>query len=126
MSHLVSAQPRRGITGQLRRRLAPEIDRLAAAVEPELLQWRRHLHQNPELGNREVETAKYIVERLRSFGLEPQTGVARTGVVALLKGGRPGPVVALRADMDALPVREETTCRSRAKRRPSGKGRRSV
>ena len=58
--------------------------------------------------NRETETAKYIVERLRSFGLEPQTGVARTGVVALLKGGRPGPVVALRADMDALPVREET------------------
>ena len=88
--------------------IASDIDRLAAAVEPELIEWRRHLHQNPELGNREFETAKYIVERLRSFGLEPQTGVAKTGVVALLKGGRPGPVVALRADMDALPVREET------------------
>jgi amidohydrolase len=88
--------------------LAAEIDRLAAAVEPELLEWRRHLHQNPELGNREVETAKYIAARLKSFGLEPQTGVARTGVVAVMKGGRPGPVVALRADMDALPVREET------------------
>jgi amidohydrolase len=84
-----------------------EIDKLAAAVEPELLQWRRHLHQNPELGNREVKTAAYIVERLRSFGLEPQTGMAKTGIVALLKGGRPGPVVALRADMDALPVREQ-------------------
>lgn len=87
--------------------LASEIDKLAAAIEPEMITWRRHLHQNPELSNREVETAKYVAERLRSFGLEPQTGVARTGVVALLKGGQPGPVVALRADMDALPVREE-------------------
>lgn len=87
--------------------LASEIDKLAAAVQPELIEWRRHLHQNPELSNREVETAKYVVERLRSFGLEPQTGIAKTGVVAVLKGGRPGPVVALRADMDGLPVREE-------------------
>ena len=84
-----------------------EIDKLAAAVEPELLAWWRHLHENPELGNREVKTAAYVVERLRSFGLEPQTGIARTGVVAILKGGRPGPVVALRADMDALPVTEQ-------------------
>ena len=67
--------------------LATEIDKLTTAVEPELIQWRRHLHQNPELSNREVETAKYIVERLRSFGLEPQTGVARNGVIALLRGG---------------------------------------
>ena len=87
--------------------VAADIDKLAAAVEPELLQWRRHLHANPELGNRETKTAAYIVERLRSFGLEPQTGIARTGVVAILKGGRPGPVVALRADMDGLPVREQ-------------------
>ena len=88
--------------------LAIEIDKLTAAVEPELIQWRRHLHQHPELSNREVETAKYVVERLRSFGLDPKTGIAKTGVVALLQGGRPGPVVALRADMDGLPVREET------------------
>ena len=87
--------------------LASELDKLAAAVEPELLEWRRHLHQHPELSNREIETAKYVAGRLKSFGLEPRTGVARTGVVALLKGGRPGPVVALRADMDGLPVREE-------------------
>ena len=87
--------------------LSPEIDRLAAAVEQDLLAWRRYLHQNPELSNRETATAKYIAERLKSFGLEPETGVARTGVVAVLKGGRPGPVVALRADMDGLPVREE-------------------
>ncbi|HUF48173.1 MAG TPA: amidohydrolase [Vicinamibacterales bacterium] len=85
---------------------AAEIDRLAAAVQPELIEWRRHLHQHPELSNREVETARYVADRLRSFGLEPQMGVARNGVVALLQGGRPGPVVALRADMDGLPVRE--------------------
>jgi amidohydrolase len=86
--------------------LSAEIDKLAAAVEPELLEWRRYLHQHPELSNRETATAAYIVERLKSFGLEAKTGVARTGVVAILKGGRPGPVVALRADMDGLPVRE--------------------
>jgi amidohydrolase len=88
--------------------LAGDIDRLVAASEAEVIAWRRHLHANPELSNREVETAKYIVERLRSFGLEPQTNVAKTGVVALLKGAKPGPVVALRADMDGLPVREES------------------
>ncbi|CAN5437150.1 M20 family metallopeptidase [soil metagenome] len=88
--------------------LASEADRLIAAVEPELIEWRRHLHQHPELSNRETETAKYVAERLRGFGLEPQQGIARTGVVAVLQGGRPGPVVALRADMDGLPVREET------------------
>jgi amidohydrolase len=88
--------------------LASDIEKLTAAVQPELIAWRRHLHQNPELSNREVETAKYVAERLRSFGLEPRTGIARNGVVAVLQGGRPGPVVALRADMDGLPVREET------------------
>ena len=86
--------------------LGTQIDKLAAAVEPELLAWRRHLHQHPELSNREHETAKYIVERLKSFGLEPRTGVAKTGVVAVLQGGQPGAVVALRADMDGLPVKE--------------------
>ncbi|MBA2306290.1 MAG: amidohydrolase [Acidobacteria bacterium] len=100
MSCLATAGP---VAGQT---LAGEIDKLSAAVQPELIAWRRHLHQNPELSNRETETAKFIVERLRAFGLEPQTGVAKTGVVAVLKGGRPGPVVALRADMDALPVHE--------------------
>jgi amidohydrolase len=87
--------------------LAAEIDTLADAVEPSLIEWRRHLHQHPELSNRETETARYVAERLRSFGLEPQTGIAGTGVVATLEGGRPGPTVALRADMDGLPVREE-------------------
>ncbi|HSG01332.1 MAG TPA: amidohydrolase [Vicinamibacterales bacterium] len=90
-----------------RQSLSADVDRLSAAVTPELIEWRRYLHEHPELSNREVATARYVAERLRSFGLEPVTGVAKTGVVAVLRGGRPGPVVALRADMDGLPVREE-------------------
>jgi len=78
----------------------------AVAIQSKLEEWRRHLHQNPELGNREFKTAAYIVEQLKGLGLEIQTGVAKTGVVAILKGGKPGPVIALRADMDALPVKE--------------------
>ena len=87
--------------------LGDDLDRRLAAGEARLIEWRRHLHAHPELGNREVETAKFIAERLRSMGLEPRTGVAKTGVVAVIEGGRPGAVVALRADMDALPVTEE-------------------
>jgi len=87
---------------------SPAIDKAAAAIEQEMLEWRRHLHQNPELSNREVETAKFVAGKLRAFGLEPRENIARHGVVALLKGGRPGGVVALRADMDGLPVTEET------------------
>lgn len=70
--------------------------------------WRRHLHQHPELSFAETETAAYIAERLREMGYAPQTGVAGTGVVAVLEGSRPGPTVALRADIDALPVQEAT------------------
>jgi len=103
--------------------LAAEIDRRAAAIEQELIAWRRHLHQYPELSNREVETSKYVAEKLRSFGLEPKTGVARTGVVAVLQGAKPGPAVALRADMDGLPVVEEVDLpfASRAKGEYDGK-----
>ncbi len=75
-------------------------------IEEKVIDWRRHIHQNPELSNREFNTAKMIAEHLRSLGLEVQTGVAKTGVVGLLKGGKPGKVVALRADIDALPVTE--------------------
>ena len=78
----------------------------AESLKPKLIEWRRHIHQHPELSNREVNTAAYVADLLRSFGLEVQTGIAKTGVVAILKGGKPGPVVALRADMDALPVKE--------------------
>ena len=79
----------------------------AAIPREELIAWRRHLHQNPELSNREVETARYIAAQLRGMGLEPQTGIAGHGLKAVIEGGKPGPVVALRADMDALPVTEE-------------------
>jgi amidohydrolase len=77
-----------------------------AALEPKVVAWRRDIHQHPELGNREVRTAKLVADHLRALGIEVQTGVAHTGVVGLLRGGRPGPVVLLRADMDALPVTE--------------------
>jgi amidohydrolase len=83
-----------------------KIDRKAEALESKVITWRRDFHQNPELGNREFKTAEKIASHLRSLGIEVQTGVAKTGVVGILKGGKPGPVVALRADMDALPVTE--------------------
>jgi amidohydrolase len=89
-------------------RLDQEIDRRVAGVTDSVVAWRRDIHQHPELGNREERTAGLVAERLRRLGLEVRTGVAHTGVVALLRGGRPGPVVALRADMDALPVTELT------------------
>lgn len=84
----------------------PEVSTRADAVEAKVIQWRRTLHQNPELGNREFKTAELIAAHLRGLGMEVTTGVAHTGVVGVLRGGKPGPVVALRADMDALPVTE--------------------
>jgi amidohydrolase len=81
-------------------------DRLVDKVEPKVITWRRDFHQHPELGNRETRTAGIIADHLRALGLEVKTGVAHTGVVGLLKGGKPGPVIALRADMDGLPVTE--------------------
>ena len=84
------------------------INHKADAIEDQVIEWRRYFHENPELSNREFNTAKKVAEHLESLGLEVQTEVAHTGVVALLKGGKPGPVVALRADMDALPVVERT------------------
>ena len=83
-----------------------KIDELASQIEPSVIEWRHHLHQYPELSNREFKTAAFIAEKLESFGLEVQTGIAHTGVVAILKGGKPGPVIGLRADIDALPVTE--------------------
>src|SRR5687768_13768500 len=79
----------------------------AARVEQKVIACRRDIHENPELGNREFRTAKLVDEKLRELGIETRTGVAHTGVVGILRGGKPGRVVALRADMDALPVTEE-------------------
>ena len=82
------------------------ISTAAEAIDTEVITWRRHLHANPELSNREFETAAYVAEHLKGLGLEVRTGIAHTGVVGVLRGDKPGGVVALRADMDALPVTE--------------------
>jgi amidohydrolase len=93
----VSAQVTRG-----------QLDAAAQAVEPKVIEWRRDLHAHPELSNREVRTAEQIAKRLRALGIEVKTDVGRTGVVGLLRGAKPGRTVGLRADMDALPVTEQT------------------
>jgi amidohydrolase len=87
---------------------AGEIDAAAQAIEPKTIEWRRDFHTHPELSNREVRTAELIAKRLRALGMEVKTGVGVTGVVALLRGAQPGRTVGLRADMDALPVTEQT------------------
>lgn len=89
-------------------KLKSKVDQLANKVEPEVIELRRHFHKNPELSNREFKTAEKIADRLKGLGIEVKTGIAHTGVVGILKGGKPGPVVGLRADMDALPVTERT------------------
>lgn len=85
---------------------SPKLQKDYTAVEGKVIEWRREIHQNPELGNREFKTAEKIAKHLKSLGIEVQTGVAHTGVVGILKGNKPGKVVALRADIDALPVIE--------------------
>ena len=87
--------------------LAKDVDRHAAKVEAQVVAWRRDIHAHPELSHQEKRTARLVAEHLRRLGMEVRTGVGGTGVVGVLRGGRPGPVVALRADMDALPVTEE-------------------
>jgi amidohydrolase len=88
-----------------------ELDRMIEAklpqVMPKVVAWRRDIHRHPELGNREERTSKLVADHLKSLGIEVRTGVAKTGVVGVLRGGKPGPIVALRADMDALPVTEQ-------------------
>jgi len=88
-------------------RWSEQVDVAAAALEAKVIGWRRDIHQHPELSNREVRTSGVIAGHLRALGLAVQTGIAHTGVVALLDSGKPGPVIALRADMDALPVAEQ-------------------
>jgi amidohydrolase len=88
--------------------LAARIEQQARAVEDQVIAWRRDIHEHPELSNREFRTSKLVAEHLQRLGIEVTTGVAHTGVVGVLRGGKPGPVVALRADMDGLPVVERT------------------
>lgn len=85
-----------------------KLEKEIKAIEPKIIEWRRYFHQNPELSNREYNTAKKIAAHLKSLGLEVQSGIAKTGVVGILKGKKPGKVIALRADIDALPVTEIT------------------
>jgi amidohydrolase len=85
-----------------------ETVRITNALEQKVIEWRRDFHQHPELSNREFETSKKVAKHLSSLGLEVETGIAHTGVVGVLTGGKPGPTIALRADMDALPVVEQT------------------
>jgi amidohydrolase len=85
-----------------------QIDAAAKAIEPKTIEWRRDFHAHPELSNRETRTAEQIAKHLRALGIETNTGIGRTGVVGLLRGAQPGRTVGLRADMDALPVTEQT------------------
>ena len=86
----------------------PEVAAAAQKLQQQVVDWRRDFHRHPELSNREERTARVVADELRRMGLEPKTGIAHHGVVAIIKGGRPGPRIALRADMDALPVTERT------------------
>ena len=86
--------------------MSKEINAATDKIMPEVIGWRRHLHQFPELSNREIKTNMYVADYLRRLGLEVKTPIARTGVVGILKGAQPGPVIGLRADMDGLPVTE--------------------
>jgi amidohydrolase len=88
--------------------LSTQIDAKVSEITPKVIAWRRDIHQHPELGNREFRTSKIVADHLKSLGLEVRTGIAHTGVIGILRGGKPGGVVALRADMDALPVTEQS------------------
>ncbi len=89
---------------KLKEKVAAEAEK----IEQKCIEWRRDIHEHPELGNRETRTAKLIAEHLKKLGLEVKEGVAKTGVVAVLKGGKPGPCIALRSDIDALPIAEKS------------------
>lgn len=97
------------IRAQSNQPLQSKLDQQAKEIEPKLIEWRRYFHANPELSNRETKTGARIAEQLRALGMEVQYPVAKTGVVGILKGGKPGPVVGLRADIDALPVTERNS-----------------
>src|SRR5882724_7029803 len=99
---LLHAQNEKEITA-LKERVASGVNK----IESKTIAWRRQLHEHPELGNREFNTAKLIAENLKGLGIEVKEGVAKTGVVGILRGAKPGPCIGLRADMDALPIVEK-------------------
>ena len=103
-------------------KLQSRIDQQTKEIEPKLIEWRINFHEHPELSNRETKTGKLIAEYLKSLGMEVQYPVAKTGVVGILKSARPGPVVALRADMDGLPVNERNSLPFASKERSSFNG----
>ena len=96
------------IAGAQNSKYQDKISKLSKKVEPKVIEWRRDIHEHPELSNREYRTAEKVAKHLKSLGMEVTTGIGHTGVKGVLKGGHPGPVVALRADMDALPITERT------------------
>ena len=102
--------------------LDEQIDAAAMKVLPQVIEWRRYIHQHPELSNREFKTSAMVADYLKSLGLEVRTGIAKTGVVGILKGALPGPVIGLRADMDALPVTERTNVPFASKERAEFNG----
>jgi amidohydrolase len=110
------------VIAQVNPKLQNKLDQMAKEVEPRVIEWRRHFHQFPELSNREVKTAAKIAEHLKALGIEVQTGIAKTGVVGILKGAKPGPVIGLRADMDALPVTERNSLPFASKERTTFNG----
>ena len=111
-----------GSTARAQSLLTAEIDRREQQIATKVVAWRRDIHEHPELGNRETRTAKIVADHLRALGIEIRTGVAHTGVVGVLRGGRPGKVVALRADMDALPVTEQVNVPFASKAKASYNG----
>jgi len=100
-----------------------QLDLLATKAQPQVVEWRRWFHENPELSNREFNTSARVSEILMAMGLEPKTGIAHTGVMAIINGGKPGPLVAIRTDMDGLPVTEETGLPFASQARGEYKGR---
>ena len=107
---------------QVNPKLQTKLEQQAKEIESQVIEWRRHFHEFPELSNRETKTGAYIAEHLKKLGLEVQYPVAKTGVVGLLKGGKPGPVIALRADIDALPVTERNRLPFASKERTTFNG----
>ena len=97
------------VLGQMTPKMQIKINQQAKEIEPKLIEWRRQFHQFPELSNREFKTGAKIAEFLKSLGMDVHYPVAKTGVLGVLRGAKPGPVIALRADMDALPITERNS-----------------